>query len=220
MNRQTIAAAALDLLDEDGLDALSLRKLATRLGVKSPALYWHFTNKHELLDEMARLLVSAQPPSPLAAEEGWDTWMLRFARNRRQVLLSRRDGARLVVGSRGTEETITALDAALAGLLERGFTAVQALRGLTTINAFVLGFVQEEQADTQRHAETGERRPEDTLVEQRDQLLRHTPALAEAIASGGDPGGTAAFEDGLRVIVSGIAAVVGLPVSGTAPSGT
>ena len=220
MNRHTIAAAALDLLDEDGLDALSLRKLATRLGVKSPALYWHFTNKHELLDEMARLLVSAQSPSPLAADEGWDAWMLRFARNRRQVLLSRRDGARLVVGSRGTEETITALDAALAGLIQRGFTAVQALRGLTTINAFVLGFVQEEQADSQRHAETGETRPEDTLVEQRDQLLSHTPALAEAIGSGGDPGGTTAFEDGLRVIVSGIAVVVGLPVSGTASSGT
>ncbi|HLS14213.1 MAG TPA: TetR/AcrR family transcriptional regulator C-terminal domain-containing protein [Beutenbergiaceae bacterium] len=212
MNRHTIAAAALDLLDEDGLDALSVRKLATRLGVKSPALYWHFTNKHELLDEMARLLVSAQSPGPVADGEGWDEWMLRFARDRRQVLLSRRDGARLVVGSRGTEETITDLDAALAGLIERGFTAGQALRGLTTINAFVLGFVQEEQADTQRHEETGQMRPEDMLVEQREQLLAATPALAQAIRSGGDPGGAAAFEDALAIIVAGIGHVAGLPV--------
>lgn len=196
--------AGLDLLDEDGLDALSMRKLATRLGVKSPALYWHFKNKHELLDEMARLLVSAQPPGPPAEEDRWEDWLLRFATDRRQTLLCRRDGARLVVGSRGTEGTLIALDAAIAALIGRGFTAVQALRALMTINAFVLGFVQEEQADSQRHADTGETRPEDRLVEQREQLLHGTPALAEAIGAGGDPGGTAAFEDGLAMIITGI----------------
>lgn len=215
MNRHTIAVAALDLLDEDGLDALSLRKLATRLGVKSPALYWHFTNKHELLDEMARLLVTSSGPGPPAAGEGWDVWMLRFARDRRQTLHSRRDGARLVVGSRGTETTLTDLDAAIAALVARGFNAVTALRALTTINAFVLGFVQEEQADTQRQAETGEARPEEMLVAQREELLRGTPALAAAIGSGGDPGGAAAFEDGLAMIVAGIGHVAG-PAAGAA----
>lgn len=204
MNRRTITETALDLLDEDGLDALSMRKLATRLGVKSPALYWHFKNKHALLDEMARLLLTSQSPGNPDQAQGWDTWLVRFATDRRKTLLSRRDGARLVVGSRGTEETLTQLDTAIAALIEQGFTAVQALRGLMAINAFVLGFVQEEQADAQRHADTGETRPEDMLVEQREQLLRGTPALAEAIGAGGDPGGTAAFEDGLAMIVAGL----------------
>ena len=52
LDRQVIVNAALALLDEDGIDALTLRALAARLGVQAPALYWHVRNKQELLDEM------------------------------------------------------------------------------------------------------------------------------------------------------------------------
>ncbi|GAB3996084.1 hypothetical protein GCM10029992_15090 [Glycomyces albus] len=204
MNRHTIAAAGLDLLDETGLDGLTVRKLAARLEVKSPALYWHFKSKHELLDEMARLLESGQDrelPSPDAA---WDAWMTRQARARRRILLSRRDGARLVAASRGSADVLTHLDATIAAMTGLGFTAVQALRALTTINSYVTGFVLQEQADHQRHADTGETPPEDMPPERQEQLLSATPALGQAIREGGDPGGPAAFEDGLRMIIAGI----------------
>jgi len=56
MDRETIVAAALALLDEVGLDGLTTRRLAAELDVKSPALYWHFRNKQELVDEMARAI--------------------------------------------------------------------------------------------------------------------------------------------------------------------
>jgi TetR/AcrR family transcriptional regulator, tetracycline repressor protein len=45
--------AALDALEESGLDGLNMRNLAGRLGVKAPALYWHFASKQDLVDEMA-----------------------------------------------------------------------------------------------------------------------------------------------------------------------
>ena len=45
--------AALDLLDEAGMDGLTVRALASRLGVQAPALYWHVPSKQALLDEMA-----------------------------------------------------------------------------------------------------------------------------------------------------------------------
>lgn len=204
MNRRTIAAAGLDLLDETGLDGLTVRKLAARLDVKSPALYWHFKSKHELLDEMAQLLQSQQGRELPGEDEAWDAWMARQARARRRVLLSRRDGARLVAGSRGSADVLSHLDATIAALTELGFTAVQALRALTTINSYVIGFVLEEQADHRRHADTGETPPEDMPAEQREQLLHGIPALGEAIRQGGDPGGEAAFEDGLRTIIAGI----------------
>ena len=53
MNRETVVGEALDLLDEVGLDAVSTRRLAKRLGVEQPSLYYHFRNKKELLGAMA-----------------------------------------------------------------------------------------------------------------------------------------------------------------------
>ena len=42
LSRETVIRAALDLLNEVGVDGLSTRRLAERLGVQQPALYWHF----------------------------------------------------------------------------------------------------------------------------------------------------------------------------------
>ena len=50
LDRDVILQAALSLLDEVGMDKLSTRLLAERLGVQQPALYWHFKNKRALLD--------------------------------------------------------------------------------------------------------------------------------------------------------------------------
>ena len=52
LDRDVILQAALSLLDEVGMDKLSTRLLAERLGVQQPALYWHFKNKRALLDAM------------------------------------------------------------------------------------------------------------------------------------------------------------------------
>ncbi|HEX8806526.1 MAG TPA: TetR family transcriptional regulator, partial [Candidatus Aquilonibacter sp.] len=53
LSRETIVQAALELLNELGIDGLTVRALASRLGVRAPTLYWHVKNKQELLDEMA-----------------------------------------------------------------------------------------------------------------------------------------------------------------------
>ncbi|WP_324291223.1 TetR/AcrR family transcriptional regulator [Paractinoplanes pyxinae] len=49
LSRVTVAEAALRLGDDEGLDAVTIRRLATELGVTPMALYWHFKNKDELL---------------------------------------------------------------------------------------------------------------------------------------------------------------------------
>ena len=51
--RQLIVRAALDLLDEEGFEAMSLRHLARHLGMHAPGLYWYFESKQELTDLMA-----------------------------------------------------------------------------------------------------------------------------------------------------------------------
>lgn len=63
MNRTTLAATALDLIQEDGLDALTMRTLADRSGVKAASLYWHVRDREELLGLVADALL-ARVPSP------------------------------------------------------------------------------------------------------------------------------------------------------------
>ncbi|MDO7499044.1 TetR family transcriptional regulator, partial [Escherichia coli] len=45
LTREIVLRTALDMLNEEGIDSITTRKLAQRLGIKSPTLYWHFKNK-------------------------------------------------------------------------------------------------------------------------------------------------------------------------------
>ena len=101
LNRDDVLRAALDLLNEVGIDALSTRRLADKLGVQSPTLYWHFKSKAALLDAMTEAIVlahhtHAQP----AAGEAWQDWLMADGRGFRRALLSYRD-ARACMPARG-----------------------------------------------------------------------------------------------------------------------
>jgi AcrR family transcriptional regulator len=67
-----VIARAVALADEEGLDALTIRRLATDFGVTAMALYWHFKNKDELLDGIAEhLFGSVALPAPAASPGEW-----------------------------------------------------------------------------------------------------------------------------------------------------
>lgn len=196
MDRRSIVAAALTLVDEVGLDGLTTRGLAAVLDVKSPALYWHFRSKQELVDEMARAIQLEHELGPPREDETWRDWLGRRARERRQVLLSHRDGARLVAGASPGVEIAVEFDRELAALVERGFTPVGAMRAIATLGAFITGFVLEEQSRIARDSEP----------DVPDDLIAQTPTLMAAIAQGGSPDGQAAFEAGLALLLDGIGA--------------
>lgn len=69
LNRSRVLAAAVQLADEEGLDALSMRSLSGRLGVVPMALYKHVADKEDLLAGMVDAVVAAFPPPP--ADLGW-----------------------------------------------------------------------------------------------------------------------------------------------------
>lgn len=92
----TVIRAALDLLNEVGVDGLTTRKLAERLGVQQPALYWHFRNKRALLDALAEaMLAENHTHSVPRADDDWRSFLIGNARSFRQALLAYRDGARI-----------------------------------------------------------------------------------------------------------------------------
>jgi AcrR family transcriptional regulator len=152
LTKATVVAAALDALDETGLDGLTLRAVASRLGVQPPALYWHFTGKQDLIDEMATEIwrqVTAQLRE-LPANIRWDEGMLAFARIIRQALLSRRDGAKMVSGTYLTDAgLLREQEAGLASMLAQGFTVATTMQAYQLLYSFSIGFCIEEQAVSQ-----------------------------------------------------------------------
>ena len=88
IHRELVVAEALDLLDEVGLDGVSTRRLAQRLGVEQPALYWHFSGKHALLVAMAEEAMTPLTSAPLPTPgDDWQAWFLENYRRFRRTLL-------------------------------------------------------------------------------------------------------------------------------------
>ncbi len=97
----TVIRAALDLLNEVGVDGLTTRKLAERLGVQQPALYWHFRNKRALLHALAEaMLAENHTHSVPRADDDWRSFLIGNARSFRRALLAYRDGARASMPAR------------------------------------------------------------------------------------------------------------------------
>ena len=149
LDREIVIAAALRLLSREGIEGLTLRRLAKDLRVQAPALYWHFKNKQELLDEMATQVFRdgfrdlGLPTRDLP----WQDWCRQLAAAERQMLLRYREGAKIFSGTYLTDAALYApMEASLQKLTADGFTLAAALNAMSTIHCYVVGFTIEEQA--------------------------------------------------------------------------
>src|SRR5580704_2491715 len=104
INRDMITRAGLKLLNEDGLEQLTLRRLGIELNVQAATIYWHFKSKEELLDEMATTVLAEGAGNliPRRSSSDWKIWASTFGKGLRKTLLAYRDGARMVGGTRLT----------------------------------------------------------------------------------------------------------------------
>ncbi|WP_327675624.1 MULTISPECIES: TetR/AcrR family transcriptional regulator C-terminal domain-containing protein [unclassified Streptomyces] len=218
LDKAHVADTALDLLNDVGLEGLTLRAIAKELNVQAPALYWHFKNKQALLDEMATVMfrrmtqAGAQTDAQAGAEVryepsgSWQEWLIEGNRQLRATLLRYRDGAKVFSGSRftGTDHG-PELEANLRLLTGAGFTPDQAAWAGTTAYMYTLGFVTEEQG---MRSSSGEG-PGVVDVEERARKLADYPLAA---AAGGQlfAAYDERFEEGLRLIVAGIEARYGV----------
>lgn len=77
LDTQKIVAEALALMNEDGLKSVTLRKLASRLSIKAPSLFWHIKNKEELFQKMSEsLFLSCINAIPECTN--WEDWLREF----------------------------------------------------------------------------------------------------------------------------------------------
>ena len=149
MNREILTRGALALLDDVGLEELSLRRLGATLKVRAGAIYWHFKSKQELLDEMATTLLAdaAKDLVPRRRQADWKVWVTTYGEGLREALLRYRDGARMISGTKLTNiQFMKTAEAIGAELIRAGFTLRQGVVLLSTIYNYTLNFVTEEQA--------------------------------------------------------------------------
>lgn len=207
LDRRRVADTALKLLNEAGLDGLTLRAIAKELDVKAPALYWHFKDKQALLDEMAtemyRRMVAG---TPLDAEDTWQERLLKSNRGLRASLLGYRDGAKVFSGSRFTGLVhVEQMEENLRLFTAAGFTLTQAVRATSTTYLYTLGFVTEEQGVQPL---PGERR-EGFDVAERARRMADFPLSAAAGAEIFEDY-ERHFEEGLALVIAGIEARFGI----------
>ncbi|MFY4722801.1 TetR/AcrR family transcriptional regulator C-terminal domain-containing protein [Streptomyces sp. LaBMicrA B280] len=180
MNRETVVAEALDLLDDVGLENVSTRQLAKRLGVEQPSLYYHFKTKKDLLAAMAEAAMAPHARAALPEPgDDWRSWFVDNSRSFRRTLLMRRDGARLHAGSTPTGD-LDRIRRKMTFLVASGVPERQAQMAMLAASRFTVGCVLEEQADAD--APNAEGLPDDV------------PALDHE----------AAFEAGLALILGGL----------------
>ena len=156
VNREMVARAGLKLLNEVGLEQLTLRLLAKELQIQAPTVYWHFKSKEELIDEMATMVLAQGSSHLVPAKESadWSVWAATFGGGLRKTLLAYRDGARMVAGSRLTNtEYMKTVERVGSRITEEDFSVRQTVVLLSTIYNYTLSFVMEEQAVFPRPSE-------------------------------------------------------------------
>jgi TetR/AcrR family tetracycline transcriptional repressor len=149
INRDMVTRAGLKLLNEDGIDQLTLRRLGQELHVQAATIYWHFKCKEDLVDEMASTVLGEGVSNlmPKKPAEGWKVWAETFGKGLRKTLLAYRDGARMVSGTKLTNnDFLKATDRIGSRFVEEGFSVRAAAVMGTTIYNYTLSFVMEEQA--------------------------------------------------------------------------
>lgn len=141
LDRDRLVAAAFALLEEDGLEGLSMRRLGARLRVQAPALYWHVGDKAELLGLMARDIYAAAYAAVPGVQD-WRDWLKLFGRALRGSFASHRDGARLcaVAFPPAASDPAAHADTIAAPLTRLGLDEGSALAFQAAVISFTLGW--------------------------------------------------------------------------------
>ena len=143
ISRPQIVDVGLRLLDEEGLAGLTLRRLAERLEIRAPTLYWHVRDKRELLGLLAAAIAeeAAADLAEESEETTWPAWVRSRAGALRACLLRHRDGAVVVCASRPSLAELGCDRRATAALVARGLTPACAKQLMSALVPYVLGAV-------------------------------------------------------------------------------
>jgi len=204
MQKNMIVQAALDVLDREGLEGVTLRRLATELNVKAASIYYHIPSKVSLLDEMANAILEEQFGTFDFENDqrDWAEWLHTFAHELRLSMLRHREGARVVAGAHPDIAVmlVKLWDFTVRVLHKGGFSSGQAAVVTVTMTNFTFGSVIEEQSSPPYTPGPTDPAKEIQAIGQGFQSL----VLAMEAWMSEDLG--VPFDTGVRIIINGVRA--------------
>jgi len=201
LNRDRVLRAAISLVDQDGIESLSMRKLGQALGVEAMSLYNHVASKDEILDGIADHVLS-EIDLP-ATNADWEEAIWRCGISAHDTLAAHPWACTLIMSiPRLLPARLRYIDAVLGCLREAGFSATAAYHGYHALDSHILGFTL---------WEAGHAVSEDNAAD----FMAFVPQLAqdgypylaehaEQHLAGIGPEEEGEFEFGLRLIVDGL----------------
>ncbi|WP_330259871.1 TetR/AcrR family transcriptional regulator C-terminal domain-containing protein [Streptomyces murinus] len=196
--RSEIVDATLAVLDEHGLDGVTMRAVAARLGVQHNTVRWHASSKGRLLELASDELLAHCLDEPLP--EAFPDRLRELSCRCRTALLSHRDAARMVAGVFAAEpHTLRYADTVIATLLAAGHSPRTAAWTHWSIFYLTLGLTQEQQAAQ----ETAPALHPDQAP------AADYPALAEVLPYVGPDSFDQRFEFALGLIIAGLSRAEG-----------
>jgi TetR/AcrR family transcriptional regulator, tetracycline repressor protein len=197
LDRETILLAALELVEREGLEALTMRRLGAALGCEAMSLYYHVESKDALLDGVVEVAVAGMDLSWAERSGAWQERLKEGYRAYRR-LAQTHPGVFPLIG-RPAGRTLAALrpvEAFLSVLRGAGFPPRAALQAHRTLSSYVYGYGISEIRGL--GLESGGPLP---VTESEWQSL---PTLAEAMRGAKSVDHDREFEEGLDIIVSGL----------------
>jgi TetR/AcrR family tetracycline transcriptional repressor len=139
-DRREIVDAALAILAERGLDAVSFRNVARAVGVKAPSLYWHVKDKRELLGHMSEVLIRKMLADVSHAER-WQDWLRNLALTSYRHQQRTRDIQRLIIEARMDRTVLAEFSTVFCnGLVTRGFASSHAFDAQRSVMTLATGW--------------------------------------------------------------------------------
>jgi AcrR family transcriptional regulator len=208
-----IVATAIEIADADGLEAVSMRRIAAALGVGAMSLYRYVPSKAELLDLMLDRVIGVDPETPPNGDADWRSFLAEMGRHMWELYTQHRwlpqvDQTRPVLGPRALAGLEYALQR-LTGLRLSDGQKIQAISSIEMLAAATARFHNNAVAAEQRSGMSSE-----------EFWQAQEPVLTKALSSGRFPqiaaladdafaaGGAEMFEFGLQRLLDGLDALV------------
>lgn len=182
LDREAILDAALDLLDERGLEGFTLRSLAERLGYSTMATYRHFADKDEIIETLADRLLDEIRVEDVTVEADPDELIMDYVLRAREILLSHPAlvpviAARPMARTAGTDDIVRLF--AVFGAA--GFPPAMIPRSVLAIVSTTIGLILQEQQRA-----LYDKRQEETYQQARLELFAELMDRPDAPAEAGD----------------------------------
>lgn len=149
LDRRRVLGAAIEFIDQHGLEALTMRRLGAHLGVEAMALYRYVAGRDQLLDGVVETVIDelyGDPDVHLAASHGWQDYLQRLAHGVRRIALAHPEVFPLVASRppaapwvRPPLRSLRWVESFLTALIGSGFTEAAAVTAYRAYSSFLLG---------------------------------------------------------------------------------